>query len=245
VEPVPYAKLDNPQTLNLYTYAGDNPESVFDPDGHLAQEAGASGSESVAGAVGTAQVPQSCKNDPDGCSPSQQKNAPTVVVVAQRPTAAQVRAELTSLATSYGVPAAVVLAVAQTESSLNVSAKNENKNTKGHVTSTDYGVMQVNGGNEGASVKGPNGKPFTISTAIEDNWKANANAGVALLAVEWRAAVTDQPNGSQQTRAQQAYSGYNAGPGGRGRYLETGHNGGFADKRDEHFLENYNKEIRH
>ena len=34
VEPVPYAKLDNPQSLNLYAYAGNNPESVFDPDGH-------------------------------------------------------------------------------------------------------------------------------------------------------------------------------------------------------------------
>jgi RHS repeat-associated protein len=39
VEPVPYAKLDNPQTLNLYLYAGDNPESVFDPDGHQGKKA--------------------------------------------------------------------------------------------------------------------------------------------------------------------------------------------------------------
>jgi RHS repeat-associated protein len=34
VEPVPYAKLDNPQTLNLYSYVANNPESVADPDGH-------------------------------------------------------------------------------------------------------------------------------------------------------------------------------------------------------------------
>jgi RHS repeat-associated protein len=33
-EPVPYAKLDNPQTLNLYSYVGYNPLSRFDPDGH-------------------------------------------------------------------------------------------------------------------------------------------------------------------------------------------------------------------
>jgi len=33
-EPVPYAKLDNPQTLNLYAYVGNNPLSGFDPDGH-------------------------------------------------------------------------------------------------------------------------------------------------------------------------------------------------------------------
>jgi RHS repeat-associated protein len=33
-EPVPYAKLDNPQSLNLYAYVGNNPLSNADPDGH-------------------------------------------------------------------------------------------------------------------------------------------------------------------------------------------------------------------
>ena len=32
--PVPYAKLDNPQTLNLYAYVGNNPLSRIDADGH-------------------------------------------------------------------------------------------------------------------------------------------------------------------------------------------------------------------
>jgi RHS repeat-associated protein len=35
-EPVPYAKLDNPQSLNLYAYAGDNPLRFTDLDGHAA-----------------------------------------------------------------------------------------------------------------------------------------------------------------------------------------------------------------
>jgi RHS repeat-associated protein len=34
VEPVPYAKLDNPQSLNLYAYVGNNPMNRFDSDGH-------------------------------------------------------------------------------------------------------------------------------------------------------------------------------------------------------------------
>jgi RHS repeat-associated protein len=34
VEPVPYAKLDNPQSLNLYVYVLNNPLSKTDPDGH-------------------------------------------------------------------------------------------------------------------------------------------------------------------------------------------------------------------
>lgn len=34
VAPVPYAKLDDPQSLNLYAYVGNNPLSKADPDGH-------------------------------------------------------------------------------------------------------------------------------------------------------------------------------------------------------------------
>ncbi len=33
-EPVPYANLDNPQTLNLYSYVGNNPLLRTDPTGH-------------------------------------------------------------------------------------------------------------------------------------------------------------------------------------------------------------------
>jgi RHS repeat-associated protein len=33
-EPVPYSKLDDPQTLNLYAYVGNNPLSRVDPNGH-------------------------------------------------------------------------------------------------------------------------------------------------------------------------------------------------------------------
>ncbi len=34
-EPVPYAKMDNPQSLNLYAYAGNNPVGNVDADGHI------------------------------------------------------------------------------------------------------------------------------------------------------------------------------------------------------------------
>jgi len=32
-DPVPYAKLDNPQTLNLYAYMDNNPLGDVDPNG--------------------------------------------------------------------------------------------------------------------------------------------------------------------------------------------------------------------
>jgi hypothetical protein len=34
-EPIPYAKLENPQSLNLYTYVLNNPVSLRDDDGHF------------------------------------------------------------------------------------------------------------------------------------------------------------------------------------------------------------------
>jgi RHS repeat-associated protein len=38
-EPVPYAKMGNPQSLNLYSYVLNNPLSKADPDGHCGQQA--------------------------------------------------------------------------------------------------------------------------------------------------------------------------------------------------------------
>ena len=49
-EPVPYAKLDDPQTLNLYEYVGNNPLVRDDPDGH------AFGLDDLVGALGGAAV---------------------------------------------------------------------------------------------------------------------------------------------------------------------------------------------
>jgi RHS repeat-associated protein len=43
-EPVPYAKLDNPQSLNLYSYMLNNPLSGFDADGHAGMCGGSDGS---------------------------------------------------------------------------------------------------------------------------------------------------------------------------------------------------------
>jgi hypothetical protein len=36
IEPIPYAKLSNPQSMNLYAYVKNNPFNQTDPDGHSA-----------------------------------------------------------------------------------------------------------------------------------------------------------------------------------------------------------------
>lgn len=48
VMPVPYAKLGNPQSLNLYAYVLNNPLSHNDPDGHTANCAGADAAKCAA-----------------------------------------------------------------------------------------------------------------------------------------------------------------------------------------------------
>lgn len=42
-EPVPYAKLTDPHSLNLYMYGGDNPVFNRDPDGHFSDTVTADG----------------------------------------------------------------------------------------------------------------------------------------------------------------------------------------------------------
>lgn len=48
-DPVPWAELDNPQSLNLYGYVHNNPTSLADPDGHdcVVQSSTGSSSEKV------------------------------------------------------------------------------------------------------------------------------------------------------------------------------------------------------
>jgi len=57
VEPVPYAKLENPQSLNLYAYVDNNPTTLRDPDGHFEGAPDGNGEEPP-GSPGGAGSPQ-------------------------------------------------------------------------------------------------------------------------------------------------------------------------------------------
>ena len=82
VEPVPYAKLDNPQSLNLYTYVVDNPLRYTDADGHNMEGAGGSiaspGRQTLArerpeGPAQNQNQSQDQPNQPSSEQPQQQK----------------------------------------------------------------------------------------------------------------------------------------------------------------------------
>lgn len=161
--PVPYANLSNPQTLNLYVIVSDNPETFADLDGHCGGDTAAT---------------SACECPPGACGGSLGQQAPKKVTdqkdgtgAGPSPTQKEVLAELKSLATQFGIPQAVVLATAQTESSLDVNAKNTNYNIDASgnkiATSIDYGVMQVNSKNIGQTAAGPDGKSFVIGSDIE------------------------------------------------------------------------------
>ena len=147
-----------------------------------------------------------------------------------KPTPRQVRQHLAALAGAYGLPAPLVHAVAQTGGGFDTGKKRpvaqpfraeafsardldpENK---------AYGVMQVRDDQIGNTVRTPDGSSFQIGEDIKSDWKANAQAGVALLAQHYQLAGLENPFGSEQERAQQAYAGYSGGAPYRDRYLQT------------------------
>jgi hypothetical protein len=87
----------------------------------------------------------------------------------------------------------------------------------------NYGLMQINSINFGKTIlKDENGNPFAIAEAVKTDWKANARAGVALIAVQYQLARQEQgSSGTEESYALQAYSGYNGGTRNRRRYLDV------------------------
>jgi hypothetical protein len=103
--------------------------------------------------------------------------------------------------------------------------------------------MQINSSNIGATVKDPHGHPFKIGKEVESDWKANARAGVALLAPAYALAELEQgPGATPEDHAQQAYSQYNSGKARmRDRYLKEGRDGMPLNGADRNFIQKYRK----
>ncbi|HEX9456714.1 MAG TPA: transglycosylase SLT domain-containing protein [Candidatus Acidoferrum sp.] len=158
----------------------------------------------------------------------------------------EVRDYLASLAKAYDLPTELVHAVAKTESTFDPNKVHKNpphRDRHGRPVpgSTDYGLMQINSRKIGRElVKDPQGNKFKIGEDVKSDWKANARAGVAVLAEQYKVAEIEQGAvTSEKDRAQQAYSGYNGGNGNRNRYLHETRDGLPHNKNDQHFLQNY------
>ncbi len=161
------------------------------------------------------------------------------------------------LADDYHLPRKLVYAVADAESSIDPSkAPHQNykldrhkhivydKEGKPIIKSWDYGLMQVNSSNiERGEVKDPHGHRFKIGEDVKTDWKANARAGVALLAPAYRLAEMEQGAGATpEDHARQAYSQYNTGkPELRDRYLKERRDGMPENDADRNFLERYRR----
>jgi soluble lytic murein transglycosylase-like protein len=131
---------------------------------------------------------------------------------AHAPTELELREYLTSLAKAYDLPTDFVHAVAKTESTFDPNKVHKNpphKDKHGRLVpaSIDYGLMQINSRKIGRDVvKNPEGNKFKVGENVKSDWKANARAGVAVLAEQYEVAKIEQgPVTSAQDRAQQAY----------------------------------------
>ncbi len=138
-------------------------------------------------------------------------------------------------------------AVAEAESSTRPKLENHNppvRDKKGRVVhpgSTDYGLMQINDRTWiGQTVKDANDHPIKIGQDVKTHWKANARAGVAILARQYKLADLEQGAGAtEEDRAQQTYSGYSHGERKRDLYLQEGRDGQRKYGKDRNFLLKY------
>ena len=121
-------------------------------------------------------------------------------------------------ADAYGLPRNLVQAVARTASGFDANKISaQPQETFGDSArefdpeNKSYGLMQVSDAHIGQTVRDPNGEPFRIGQNVKYDWKANARAGVALLAQQHQLAQLEQPYASPREHAQQASLDYLAG----------------------------------
>ncbi len=143
-------------------------------------------------------------------------------------------------------------AVADAESSVNPDVPrhlNPARHEHGKVrpATWDYGLMQINDAKIGAKETDAHGHSFTIGEDVKTDWKANARAGVAILAKGYHLAELEQgPGGTEEDHAQQAYSQYNGGaPRARDRYLKERRDGLPRNLADRHFLQTFQEHWKH
>lgn len=183
-----------------------------------------------------------------------EKQHPAAQTSPATPSRQEVLNYLGELAKDYHLPPKLVYSVAMAESSLNPAidrVPNYFRDKNHHlvhdqqgnpvIKTYDYGLMQINSARIGHDVvKDSHGHPFKIGEDVTSDWRANARAGVAVLAPAYHLAELEQGSGAtDEDHAQQAYSQYNGGgPRARDRYLKEKH-GLPENGADRNFVKRY------
>ncbi len=136
--------------------------------------------------------------------------------------------------TKRGLPKQIGLAIAWIENKMvqfedGNTVGNKNRDKKGKLISTDWGIMQIN------DVAWKN--TYNLNK-IKNDWKYNVDAGIDIAqksydAAKVRSEESKGPNSFNDNLAQATYSGYNAGVANISRYRTK------QDERDKIFLDTY------
>ncbi len=102
----------------------------------------------------------------------------------------------------------------------------KDKGGKAVVKSVDYGLMQINSSRINHDVvKNSAGHKIKITDAVEKDWKANAEVGVAILKHDYELVSLSVPPGtSPEDIALATYSAYNHGAAHWHKFLEKDKN---------------------
>jgi RHS repeat-associated protein len=209
---VPYAHLDKPQTLNLYSYVDNNPINGIDADGHAPREymvapVGSWGLDTMM-SDGTGTTTDSGEDgaaiDAENAmiaAYNQQVDSYNAQVAAynagleqgggsssqQAGTAVStVKSYIEQEAKKFGIPVALALAVAAKESFFNVNVK---KGGAGEV-----GLYQIKPSNAGKKFTDSSGKTFKLDfKQAASNWRYNVRAGLAILNAAYKYGKSHDP----------------------------------------------------
>jgi hypothetical protein len=164
-----------------------------------------------------------------------------------KPSRTEVLNYLGELAKDYHLPPKLVYAVADAESGIGPKMENHNppvRDKKGrlvHPASTDYGLMQINDRTWiGKEIRDAHGQKFKITKDVENDWKANAREGIAILADSYHhVTLSEGPGATREDIALGTYSAYNHGATKWHKFLDKGPDGLPKDGANRNFANKY------
>jgi RHS repeat-associated protein len=214
------ARLDDPQTWNMYAYTRNNPTTVTDPSGLVTPAVAAMSNEfpdiaagspffsedllDMAAMMTVAQNEAEVNSAWHNLPPPQQPQDNTAT-----PSLADIQSNIRTQANAYGIPQPIALATAAQESDFTVNARG---------SSGEVGLFQIMPSHKNEKLTDATGNSFKLDfakAADPEQWQYNVKAGLALLKKDYDFAVAHAPNDV----ARATYAHYNA-PGHWSQYQQ-------------------------